>query len=215
MKAAARKREPQLASQEIGRVVTAKAGVFAIDAGAGDYDARRAVSCLVEPLVGDVVLVSVSPAGACYVLAVLEREARGASIAVDGDLTVKLPAGRFLVAAADGVDLVTGAAATITAGEVKVNARAGSVLVESLSVVGSVVQAQVEKAKLYASVIDTSVERLTQRAKRAYRFIEQFEQVRAERLDYSAEKNMSLHAENTLVTAEALVKVDGAEIHLG
>jgi hypothetical protein len=88
-------------------------------------------------------------------------------------------------------------------------------LVESLSYVGTVVQAQIEKAKLAATVLDTSVERLTQRATRAYRFVEEFEHVRAERLDYAAKKNLSLHAENALVTAEQLVKIDGSQIHLG
>jgi len=215
MKSIARKVEPKIASQEIARVERGGGASFMVDAGAGAYEARRAVSCLVEPEAGDVVLVSVAPGGACYVLAVLEREGRAASIVIDGDLTVKLPSGRFVVAAAEGVDLVSGKTASVTAADVKVNARTGSVLVESLSYVGTVVQAQIERAKLVATTLDTSVERLTQHAKRVYRFVEQFDQVRAGRLDYTVKTSMSLHAENALVTAEQLVKVDGAEIHLG
>ncbi|APR88234.1 hypothetical protein A7982_13583 [Minicystis rosea] len=214
MRSAAKKVEPKIACQEVARVEGVVEGAILVDAGAGEYEAKRAVSCLVEPMLGDVVLVSVAP-GVCYVLAVLEREGRAASVVVEGDPTVKVPRGRFVVAAAEGVDLVSGKAATLTADDVRVNARTGSLLIESLSYVGTVVQAQLEKAKIAATTLDTSVERLTQRAKRAYRFVEQFEQVRAARLDYTAKKNLSLHAENALVTAEQLVKVDGAEIHLG
>jgi hypothetical protein len=215
MRSTAKKLQPVIASEEVGRIVSESGGTLTIDAGAGPYEARRAVSCLVEPVAGDVVLVAVVPAGACYVLAVLEREGRAATVTLDGDLTVKLPGGRFVVAAAEGIDLVSGKTATVTADQVNVNARIGSLLVESLSYVGTVVQAQIEKAKLAATVLDTSVERLTQRAKRAYRFVEEFEHVRAERLDYAAKKNLSLHAENALVTAEQLVKIDGSQIHLG
>jgi hypothetical protein len=211
----AKKREPRIAYQEIGRVERAEDGVLQIDAGAGVYTARRAVSCLVQPIVGDVVLVSVAPEGACYVLAVLEREGRAADVVLDGDLTVKLPSGRFVVAASEGVDIVSGKAAAVTADEVNVNAKTGRLLVEHLSYLGSVVDAQIAKAKVAATTLDTAVERLTQRLTRAYRFVAEFEHVRAERLDYAAKKNMSLHAENALVTAESLVKVDGAEIHLG
>lgn len=215
MSVAAKKMEPTIAYEEVARVVSARGSTWRVDAGAGEYEARRAVSCLVEPMIGDLALVAVVPGGGCYVLAVLERDTRAVSIMLEGDLTMKLPAGRFVVAAAEGVDIVSGKAATVTADEVKVNARTGSMLVESMSYVGTAIVAQVERAKVMAGVLDSTVERLTQRAKRVYRFVEQFEQVRAERLDIAAKKNLSLHAENALVTAEALVKVDGAEIHLG
>ena len=56
------------------------------------------------------------------------------------------------------------------------------------------------------------IERLTARYARR---IEESEHVRASRLDYVAKKNMSLRGENTLVTAEELVKLDGAQNHLG
>jgi hypothetical protein len=47
--------------------------------GSGEYEARRAVSCLVEPALGDLVLLALHDAG-CHVLAVLEREGGGATI---------------------------------------------------------------------------------------------------------------------------------------
>ena len=58
-------------------------------------------------------------------------------------------------------------------------------------------------------------ERISQRVKRLYRHVEDFEQLRADKVDYVANKTMSLRGQNTLMTAEELVKVDGEQIHLG
>ncbi|WP_437736666.1 DUF3540 domain-containing protein [Sorangium sp. So ce1335] len=211
----ARKIEPEAVYQEVGRVVRAAAGAFVVASGAAELEARRAVSCMVEPEADDVVLVSVLPGRGAYILAVLERHGSDVSVVLEGDLRVKLPSGRFVVGAAEGVTFASAKEVGVVAGEVKVNARQGSILVESLSYLGTAVQAEIEKARVKAAAFDASVERIVQRVKRAYRFVEEFEQLRAERVDYVAKKNMSLRGENTLVTAEELVKLDGAQIHLG
>ncbi|WP_437986020.1 DUF3540 domain-containing protein [Sorangium sp. So ce117] len=207
--------EPEAAKQEAGRVVRAAGGVFVVATGSAEVEARRAVSCMVEPAAGDVVLVSVLPERGAYILAVLERQGSDLCVVLDGDLHVKLPRGRFVLGAAEGVTLASGKEVGVVAGELKVNARRGSLLVESLSYLGTAVQAEIEKAKVKAAAFDASFERVTQRLKRVYRFVEEIEQLRAERVDYVAKKNMSLRGENTLVTAEELVKLDGAQIHLG
>lgn len=211
----ARKIEPEVAYQEAGRVVRAAGGAFVVACASGEVEARRAVSCMVEPIAGDVVLVSMLPERGAYVLAVLERQGSDVSVVLDGDLHVKLPSGRFVLGAAEGVSFASGKEVGVVAGEVKVNARLGSVFVESLSYLGAAVQAEIERAKVKAAALDASVERVIQRVKRMYRFVDEFEQLRAERVDYVAKKNMSLRGENTLVTAEELVKLDGAQIHLG
>ncbi|AUX21769.1 uncharacterized protein SOCEGT47_022560 [Sorangium cellulosum] len=51
--------EPEAAYQEAGRVVRAAGGAFVVASGRAEVEARRAVSCLVEPVAGDVVLLSV------------------------------------------------------------------------------------------------------------------------------------------------------------
>ncbi|WP_437535382.1 DUF3540 domain-containing protein [Sorangium sp. So ce726] len=207
--------EPEATTQEAGRVVRAAGGAFVVSTGSAEVEARRAVSCMVEPAAGDVVLVSVLPEHGAYILAVLERQGSDLCVVLDGDLHIKLPRGRFVLGAAEGVTLASGKEVGVVAGELKVNARRGSLLVESLSYIGTAVQAEIEKAKVKAAAFDASFERVTQRLKRVYRFVEELEQLRAERVDYVAKKNMSLRGENTLVTAEELVKLDGAQIHLG
>ena len=62
--------------QAVGTITArdgAEASPWRVRAASGDYEARRAVSCLVEPAVDDTVLLTVLPTGECYVLAILER----------------------------------------------------------------------------------------------------------------------------------------------
>jgi hypothetical protein len=202
--------------QDMGTIVREEGPVYVVRTGSGDFRARRAVSCLVEPEVDDYVLVSGAPDGRAWVLAVLEREAgAGASITADGDLRIKLPAGRFAVAAQEGVDLLSGKDVNVVSGEVKVTAAEGSVTVGTLAYLGSFVRAEVEKVKLAASTFDSVLERFSQKVRRSYRIVEELDQLRAEQIDHAAKQNMSLRGRNTLVTAEELVKLDGEQIHLG
>lgn len=63
--------------------------------------------------------------------------------------------------------------------------------------------------------VEAVIERVFQRVKRSYRFVEETDHVRAGCIDVAAENTMSLHAENTMVTADGLVKVDAEQIQLG
>ena len=66
-----------------------------------------------------------------------------------------------------------------------------------------------------AGLVDTVMERISQKVKRSYRLVEECDYLRSGEVDYRADKNMSLHGDNTMVTAKELVKVDGGQIHLG
>jgi hypothetical protein len=202
--------------EERGVVLRVEGNVIAVDTGDTVHEARRAVSCLVEPVPGDLVLVAVGEDGRNHVLAVLEREAGAPSrLAMEGNVTVKVTHGRFVVAADEGIDLVTGREVNVAAAGVGITAHHGSVVLDKLAYVGRAVQAEVERLKHVGSVLDSVLDRVSQRVKRSFRTVEELEQVRAEAIDYSAKKNMHLHGHNALVSAEELVKVDGEQIHLG
>ncbi|MDY7224857.1 DUF3540 domain-containing protein [Hyalangium rubrum] len=217
MRQLARVREQKEAFQESGTVMeTGDGGALTVRTESGMYGARRAFSCLVEPMVGDVVLLSGLPGGQCYVLAVLERESDApARLVSEGNLEVRLPRGRFVVAAQEGVDLVSAQEVSVTAGGVRVHATEGNVVVRQLSVLGAFVRAEFDRIKVMAESCDSVFDRMLQRVKRSYRFVEEHDQVRAAQIDYVAQNNASLRGENTLITAKDLIKVDGEQIHLG
>jgi hypothetical protein len=217
MSAVAKVFQTNAAFQASGRVAgTEEDGILRVETAAGVFRARRAFSCLVDPTVDDGVLLRGTPDGGCYVLAVLERlSAEPARLVSDGDLEVKLPRGRFVVAAQEGVELLSARELTVAAGAVRVHADEGYAVFRQLSLLGSWVRAEFERIKVLADSCDTTLERLLQRVKRSYRFVEEHDQVRAAQIDYAAQKNASLRGENALVTAKKLVKVDGEQIHVG
>jgi hypothetical protein len=212
----ARKLETAL-SHEIGRVTgTREGGLFGVRTEAGEYRAKRAVSCLLEPEVGDTVALLTTQAGVCYVTAVLEREPGATSrLVAEGNLEVQLQAGSFTVAAQEGVSLLSSKEVSLVAGSVRVHAQEGNVVLESLSFLGAFARAEVEKIKVVAGSLDQVLDRFSQRVKRSFRHVEEIDQVKAEHIDYAAKSSMSLHAQNALITAEELVKVDGEQIHVG
>lgn len=213
----ARKLDNESLSHEIGQVKGAReGGLFAVRTEAGEYRAKRAVSCLVEPEVGDTVAVLTTATGTCYVTAVLERQAGATSrIVADGDLEIQLRDGHFSVAAQEGVNLLSSGEVSIVGGSLRVHAQEGNVVLERLSFLGAFARAEVEKIKIAAGSLDQVLDRFSQRVKRSFRHVEELDQVKAEHIDYSAKSSMSLHAENALITAEELVKVDGEQIHVG
>src|SRR5262249_51855943 len=162
-----------------------------------------------------VVLIAAGEDGRCHVLAVLEREVGApAQLALDGDVTLKVRAGRFTVAAPAGITLATGKEVAIASGSVSVTAAEGSVVLSRLAYVGRVVHAEVERVKHAGAVLDSVLDRISRRVKRSFRVVEEIDSVKAEQIDYTAKQNVHVHGKNTLVTADELVKLDGDQIHL-
>lgn len=205
--------------QEVGRVTGVEGALLAVSVDGAAHTAARAVSCLVAPEPGDFVLLAVvsgSTPTRRFVLAVLEREAgAAATVAVDGDLSFKVPHGRFTVAAQDGIDLIAAREMSVVSGRLNVNAVDGNVVFQELSYLGKLVRSEVERVKSFAQTVDVVMDRFTQQVKRSYRTVEELDQVRADSIDYVAKKTLSLRGDNTLMTAKQLVKVDGEQIHLG
>jgi hypothetical protein len=202
--------------EAVGVVARAEGKRFVVRTQVGEIDARRAVSCLVEPEVDDEVVVSVLGDGRAYVLAVLERDAGArARVVFDGDVDLEIKQGRFDVKAARGVSMTSGKDMDLTAGELNIRALASKIVLQKLSYVGTLLRAEVESVKTVAATLDSVLERFSQRAKRSYRHVEEIDQVRAKEMHYTAEDNLFMNGGNAVVTAEELVKVDGEQIHLG
>jgi hypothetical protein len=181
----------------------------------GTFKAARAKSCLVAPEVGDKVLCAVDDEGV-YITAVLAgQDGAATTIAADGDLRLQARSGRVSVCGSAGVDLVSGGAVGVTGSAVHVRAKEGSVAVEELGFFGRLVQAEVAKVALVAQEVDSIVTRLSQRAKRVFRFVEEIDQTRAGTVDMRAQTLLGLRAENAVLSARVLAKVDGEQIHIG
>ena len=155
----------------------------------GKRSARRAKSCLVAAEPGDRVLCS-TDGDAVYILAVLEGDG-GTKVVADGKLE-------------------------IVADQLKMRARTASLAFEELRIFGRSVEATFgDKASVFAERIESRASRFVQRAKQAFRFVEELEQLRAGNIDMRAESLAAIRGENTIVTARVLAKIDGEQVKIG
>lgn len=209
--------QPKLVAifQQYG-VVTEAGDDFVVHTGAAIYRARRAASCLLEPLVGDKVLLVTDMEEGDYVLAVLERDpGQVATLNLPGDAQIKVAAGRLTVSARDGIGMESAREIAMQSASLKVEALKGEVTVHDLSLVGDAWRSCVDRVKSVGRSFDSILERCHQRVTRSYRVVDEMDQVKAGQIDYQAETSLQMHAKYTLMTADELVKLDGGQIHLG
>jgi hypothetical protein len=200
---------------EAGRVDRVVDGLVEVRLDHVTYRGRRAKSCLVAPEVGDTVLCAVGE-DQVFVIAVLEgHDGASTKLAVDGDLEVRSRAGHVKVSGAQGVGLLSSAEVDIVAASVNIRAPKGTFAIDELGFLGRLFQAQVTKVAIAAKEIDTLADRLSQRLKRAFRFVEGIDQTRAGTVDLRAQNLVGIRGENAVISARVLAKVDGEQIHIG
>lgn len=177
-------------TQDVAHVVVVNGTDIVLRTELGERRALRATSCLVSPLAGDEVLFATVPDGRVFVLAILSRTGDAVELKVDGPLRI----------ASKLLDL---------------DAEKGTLRFGQLAVLASSVLAHADSARIAVKAVDSFCDRLSQTVKRCFRNVEETDQLRAGRLDYRTEKEMTLRAENVLASARALVKLDGEQIHIG
>ncbi len=207
--------EDSAARQEVGTVSLVEGVNVMVRVAGATLRARRAVGCLVAPASGDLVLIAVAARGA-WVLSVLERSVAATTrLSVEGDVELAVDSGRLTVRARDGVDVVTPAALSAVTDRLDVQARQAEASFEGVRLLGGLVELEGARVRVVAEALEQTVDRLTQRLGRAYRFIEGIDQLRAGGIDYVARRLLEMHGEHTSVSADGLVKIDGGQVHLG
>ncbi len=204
------------AVQEVGTVFGIEGALLRVEVDDDMLLARRAASCLLAPMAGDAVLVTLLESGAAYVLAVLERDADADSrIVLEGNASIEAPSGKVRVLSREGVDIVTEQEISLISGRTTLHTTEAAVSAERFGIFSSTVHAELGVVKVVAEALDSIADRIFQKAKRVYRVVTEQDNLRAESIDHAAKRTMSLRAEHAIVMAKELVKVDGEQIHLG
>ena len=201
---------------EYGRVTGSEGRFSMVETGSARVRATKSVSCLIEPVTGDTVLISIAPSGRCYILGILERENVGpASVVFEGDVEFKAKEGRFRVAAQEGIDLVSAKGTALVSPELSINSVQADVSIQQLSFFGTFMQGQIQKIRLIGQACDSVFERVSQRVRRCYRWVDELDQLKAGQVNYLVKKLMSLRGKYSVLTAEEDVRIDGDKILMG
>jgi hypothetical protein len=211
-------RKPKLgeAFLELGRVEQALDGGWLVRTDAAMIVTKRAVACLLEPVAGDLVLLSYGPKAEAYVLSVLERPAGTAGmLSYEGDLTMAVQKGRLNLTSTEGLAISSEKDLAVAAERITVAAQAGEARIGFFSTVSRFIETQAEQISVAAEAWDAVIHRMTQRLGFNQRFVSEAEEVQAASMRQLVEGTMTIHAKNANVIAEEHVKVDAGQIHLG
>lgn len=200
--------------QATGEVERNEGGYVVVSTADGVHRARLAVSCLVQPVCGDIVMVA-RYTTELYVLAVLERHVdvetqvrfdRSVNLAVDGDLTLTAT-GRATLAGGDE--------ATIGAEKVSVRGDTVELTGRHISIVGQAVQWIADTLESTARLVKQVADVWTAHARTHHRQVNEIELVRAGHMDLRAEHVINVGSTHTIMKSRELTKIDGKQIQVG
>ncbi|MCY0858681.1 DUF3540 domain-containing protein [Cupriavidus sp. D39] len=198
----------------VGKIIAGVDGGLAVTGTFGRATARLAASCLVAPEPGDDVLCVVGITQ-CYVLAVLVRrgqspmrlvleggalfQARGGSLTLEGDKEIRLETAGNLQMKAD---------------QVLCKAAIGHFLFGSAELTGHTLRLATHLLATTADTIWQTAGELMQKVRSYTRHTENVEVVHAGELHQMVDATATLRAEQVVILADGLVRVDGDRIHI-
>lgn len=190
-------------------------GLMRVVAGSYARVCRKAVSCLLEPAIGDRVALHDAGDGITYVLAVLERPgSEPARLRLDRPVSVEMTAD-FELSVGGMTHLHCGDELKLDAGQAVLNLGAMDMVASTMHALIGEVGLHAGSLRLVCKAIDTIADRLVQVMGHSCRSVEGTDQLQAGQIDHVALQQLRLHARNALFTADQLAKIDAAQIHLG
>ncbi|MGB1109363.1 MAG: DUF3540 domain-containing protein [Gammaproteobacteria bacterium] len=193
-------------SLEQARVTDVRGGVCFLQTDWGNAKARPAVSCLVQPQAGDLVLVSFA-AESAHILAILEREDTLATLAFPGDVRIAAPNGELT--------LSSGGPMRQHAPEIMLVGGETRVTTEDLEVDARRAQLRSDDTRLFSRIHTAVVDMLNQRARLATRCVDETEVTNSGNLIQSVRNLLTIRSKSAIIDTQKDLKIDGEHIHMG
>jgi hypothetical protein len=177
---------------------------------------RRAVGCLVEPQVGDLVLLSDGgDSETSYVLNVLAREENDISkLCLPGGVTLSTHGSQLTVTAND-INLQGRDSVAMTTARLDVNAVAATARVMHLQSWSDTIETTATRMVTVTKTLTEQVGRMITRVRESWRKVEGLDETQAARVRVYVQGSHQLDAEHVTVNAEGFVRVDGKSINIG
>lgn len=177
---------------------------------------KRAISCLIEPQVGDLVMLCEAPSEECsFILSVLARsDSEAGQLCLPGGVTLQTE-GKQLIVQADGIDLKSRETIGLSTVHLDVNAAAATTRVGHLQTWAETVDTKAERVTLLANTLTQQVGRMITRVRESWRKVEGLDETQAARMRVYVQGSHQLDAEHVTVNAEGFVRVDGKSINIG
>lgn len=190
----------------VGIVSAAADGRYTVTSGAAVLHARRAVSCLLEPEVGDsVACLQVAP-DENWILAILTRE-EGVTSRLCCEGSAEWHVAGTLSVRAERLDL-DGTTVGVRSETLEVTTEQAVAVGREFRLVGNTV-------KLVGALLSTVFDRVSHFSKHHQRTTEGVDRVQAHYVEQDARQILRLSGQSALITGDTVVKARGGQIHLG
>jgi len=177
---------------------------------------KRAVSCVIEPQVGDLVMLCDAPHEHCsFILSVLVQSNSDAGrLCLPGGVTLQTE-GKQLTVHADGIDLRGRETIGLSTVHLDVNAAVATTRVGHLQTWAETIETTADRVTLFAKTFTQQLGRMITRVRESWRKVEGLDETQAARIRVHVEGAHQLNAEHVTVNAEGFVRIDGKTINLG
>jgi hypothetical protein len=177
---------------------------------------KRAVSCLIEPEVGDLVMLCEAPSEQCsFILSVLAKsDSEAGRLCLPGGVILQTE-GKQLTVQADGIDLKSRETIGLSTVHLDVNAAVATTRVGHIQTWAQTVETTAERVTLFAKTLTEQVGRMITRVRESWRKVEGLDETQAARVRVYVQGTHQLDAEHVTVNAEGFVRVDGKSINIG
>ncbi|HLU01692.1 MAG TPA: DUF3540 domain-containing protein [Advenella sp.] len=201
--------------QLVGTVQLVNGALFTVNCDGVDWVCQQALSCLIEPQVGDQVIISGPDHDRVYLIAVVSRSSEApVALRVHGDLAIQSINGSVSMHSATQTHLGSADTLVISARHYEQNNESASITVGQMSYAGQEVEVAAGKTTFFSTVIGVMADRINSIARLCFRHVREVDHVRAQTIDYEAEKLTRVHGGYTTLTAQDVMKINGDQIHM-
>lgn len=201
--------------QLIGTVHQVNDDLFTVHCDGADWVCPQALSCLVEPQAGDQVIICGPDRNRVYLIAVISRNSDApVSLKTKGDLAISSATGSVSVHSAAGTRIGSDATLQVCSNHYEQKNDTARITIGAMTYAGSTLDATVGRTTFFSSVIGLMADRINSVARLCFRHVREVDHVRAQTIDYEAEKLTRVHGGYTTLTAQDVMKINGDQIHM-
>ncbi len=174
----------------------------------------KAEGCLLQPDIGDRVLITADVAAGGYILMVLDKVGACYDMVFPGEASLRTEAGPLKLQA-DDIIVCGDKSVALEAPEIEIAGISGKVRFAVCSLLTSILEVRSKKAVQVIDILDSVIGRATERVRDSFRWIENLEQIRAGRIRTIVKDRFSVKAGHASLISEEEVTIDGEKIHIG
>ena len=180
-----------------------------------DTPAKVAFSCLVQPEINDVVLISGNEYSGFYILSILERpDATDMSLSFPGNTVLNSSNGSLQLHASETVALTANKLTCIAENSIHKSEKA-YVNYSELNATGENANVSFKTIKVLSKMMSTIAQHTINKFKTYLRHTEQADQISAGQMTRDVKDIYSMNSKYTVMVSKKDTKIDGERIHMG